>query len=106
MKALPFAVITAAMLVASTTAQADHAMELAKKSGCLGCHAIDRTIVGPAWKAVAKKYRADPKAEQVLMTSIYQGSQGKWGNKVHMKAQKNIPEADVRELVQFILQLK
>lgn len=106
MKAIPFVTIVAVALVASSAAQADHSMDLAKKSGCLGCHAIDRTIVGPSWKAVANKYRAEPKAEQILITSIYQGSQGKWGNKVHMKAQKNIAEADVRELVQYILQLK
>ena len=31
--------------------------ELAKKSACTACHAIDKKLVGPAYKEVAAKYK-------------------------------------------------
>lgn len=35
------------------------AMDIAKKNGCLACHALDKKLVGPAWKEVGKKYAGD-----------------------------------------------
>src|ERR1700687_1045508 len=37
--------------------------ELAKKSGCLACHAMDKRIVGPSYKEVGAKHRGDETAE-------------------------------------------
>jgi cytochrome c len=52
---------------------------LAKAKGCTACHAIDKKLVGPAYKDVAKKYKGDAKAKDTMVTSILKGSQGKYG---------------------------
>ena len=38
-------------------------LALARKSGCLSCHAVDKKIVGPAWRDVAKRYKDIPDAK-------------------------------------------
>lgn len=38
----------------------------AERAGCTKCHSVDPKKVGPAWKDVAAKYKADPKAEARL----------------------------------------
>jgi len=32
------------------------AFALAKQNACLGCHAVDKKIVGPSFQSVAQKY--------------------------------------------------
>ena len=55
---LTLGLTTAAGLALSTSALADEAaLDLAKKSGCLACHAVDKKVVGPAWQDVANKYK-------------------------------------------------
>lgn len=80
-------------------------MALAKKSNCLACHAIDKKLVGPAWKDVAAKYRGDAGAEAMLMDKIAKGSKGVWGP-MAMPAQPMVSEADRRILAKFVLSLK
>ena len=77
---------------------------LAKKNGCANCHAIDKEVVGPAWSAVAEKYEHDADATAELSTKIAKGSGGVWGD-TPMPAQKKVSEADIKELVAFILRL-
>jgi cytochrome c len=43
---------------------------LAKDKGCLGCHAIDKKKMGPAFKDVAAKYKGKADAESMLATKI------------------------------------
>lgn len=81
------------------------AMQLAKKSNCLACHAIDKKVVGPAWKDVAAKYRGDAGAEARLMNKIAKGGSGVWGI-MAMPASPQISEADRRVLARFVLSLK
>ena len=56
MKSVIFTLGAAALLV-SGSVMAD--LELAKKSGCLACHSIDKKIVGPSWADVGKKYKGE-----------------------------------------------
>ena len=53
MKAKWLIVPAALALLASSTAFAAGELELAKKSGCLACHSVEKKIVGPAWKDVS-----------------------------------------------------
>ncbi|MEW5755734.1 MAG: c-type cytochrome [Pseudomonadota bacterium] len=98
--------VPVALLIQTPHAMAEDGMALAKKSGCLACHALDKTIVGPAWNDVAEKYKNDPEAHTKLVQSVLTGSSGKWGSKVHMKAQNQVPQEDVSKLVDYILSLK
>ena len=82
-------------------AQANEA--LAKKHNCLACHTVDKKLVGPAYKEVAKKYKGQKDAAAVLEASVKKGSSGKWGP-VPMPSNATVPDADVKKLVAWILQ--
>ena len=58
-------VIAALMLGAAASAHAvdaAKAQEIANKNACMGCHQVDKKLVGPSYKEVAAKYKADHKA--------------------------------------------
>ena len=78
--------------------------DLAKKYGCVGCHDIDKKKVGPAWQAVADKYKGDAGAADKLNAKIAKGGGGVWGP-VPMPPQPKLSDADRKELVTFILGL-
>ena len=98
MKRLALVLAAAAAVPASLPAHAQE--ELAKKHACLACHAIDKKLVGPAYKDVAAKYRGDAGAEAKLVDKVKKGSQGTWGQ-VPMP-----PNSNVRALVKWILSQK
>jgi cytochrome c len=102
MKRLAFA-LAALALAASLPARANE--ELAKKHACFACHATDKKLVGPSYKDVAAKYRGDAGAEAKLADKVKKGSQGTWGQ-VPMPPNANVPDADVRTLVKWILSQK
>ncbi len=71
--------VAIAMLLGTwpTLASADLALATAK--GCTACHAVDKKLVGPAYKDVAKKYQAEAGGAATMSSSVLKGSQGKWG---------------------------
>ena len=79
--------------------------ELAKKHACFACHAVDKKMVGPAYKDVAAKYRADKEAPKKLAAKVKNGSQGVWGT-VPMPPNSSVPDADINTLVKWILSQK
>jgi cytochrome c len=79
--------------------------ELAKKNACTACHAVDKKLVGPAFKEVANKYRNDKKAEAMLVEKVKKGGVGVWGQ-VPMPPNTNVSDADVKALVKWVLSLK
>lgn len=95
--------MVAGLFVAGSAFAADMP-ELAKKSGCVACHAIDKKLVGPAWQDVANKYKGDAGAAATLSAKIASGGKGVWGA-VPMPPQAKVSEADRTELVSFILGL-
>lgn len=87
----------------SAAALADDAAALAKKSGCMNCHAIGATVVGPSFKDVAAKYKGDGEASAKLVTKLQNGGSGVWGT-MPMPAQKGkLSEADTKTLVDWVL---
>lgn len=81
------------------------AMQLAKKSNCFGCHALDKKKVGPAFKDVAAKYRGDAGAEAHLVNVIGKGGRGVWGV-MAMPPSPQVSEANRKILARFVLSLK
>ena len=79
--------------------------ELMSKSGCLGCHASDRKMVGPSYLEVAGKYRGVKGAEDKLVAHIIKGGAGVWGQ-IPMPPHKHLAEADVRAMVRYVLSLQ
>ena len=88
----------------SAHASADDASAaiLAKQNACLGCHAVDKKIVGPSFQAVANKYAKDPNANAFLKNKILKGGSGSWGV-VPMPANAKLSDADVSLLASWIL---
>jgi cytochrome c len=95
--------VAAAGLMIGSSALAIDMPPLAQKNGCTACHAIDHKVVGPAWMDVSKKYKGDKKAEAMLVAKVKKGGGGVWGP-MAMPPQA-APEADVKQLVKFILGL-
>jgi cytochrome c len=87
----------------SGTAQAAEAgAELAKENGCLSCHNVDRKVVGPAYKAVAKKYKGDSGAAARLAKNVRGGSKGVWGP-APMPRQTKVSDADLKTIIDWVL---
>ena len=78
------------------------AAALAKQNACLGCHAVDKKIVGPSLQAIAKKYASDPNASAFLKNKILKGGSGTWGV-VPMPANAKLSDAELSLLVGWIL---
>jgi cytochrome c len=78
--------------------------QLAAKYNCQACHAVDKKVVGPAYKEVAKKYAGDKSALAKLQQKVKNGGGGVWGS-VPMPP-NNVPDADLKTLVQWVLSLK
>ena len=98
------AVITCLLAVAGSTYAADP-VALAKKSGCLKCHEVDKKLVGPAYKEVAAKYKGDKNAEAMLIDKVKKGSSGVWGP-TPMPPNVLVSDADVKTLVEWVLSQK
>lgn len=75
---------------------------LAKKHGCLSCHAVDRKLVGPAFKEVAAKYKGQADAESRLLEKLRKGGSGVWGP-VPMPPNPDLSQNDARILVEWVL---
>jgi cytochrome c len=113
MKSIIVSMVATASLVAAVGAGAEEMPALAKKLNCTACHAIDKRVVGPAWRDVAKRYTGSgvtkytyngkeyPLIEGLVM-KVSHGGSGNWGT---MPMPANDPsgakQAEITELVKF-----
>jgi cytochrome c len=100
MKRALFALIAAAACV---PALADQALATAKN--CMACHAVDKKLVGPAYKDVAAKYAGQKDAVDKLTQKVIKGGSGVWGA-VPMPANPQVTEDEAKQLVQWVLSQK
>ncbi len=77
---------------------------LIEKSDCKSCHTLDMKSIGPAYTAVAEKYKDDKNAVAYLSGKIIQGGGGVWGEQA-MSAHPQLTREDVAEMVKYILSL-
>lgn len=111
--------IIASMTVAAGMAIAGNTMAtdmppLAKKNNCVACHSVDKKIVGPAWMDVSKKYKNAatytyrgkeyPLFEGLVM-KVSKGGSGNWSSVPMPGNAPAVKDADIRELVKFVLGL-
>ena len=96
------ALIVSLALIA-TPALADQA--LLKKNNCMACHAVDKKLVGPSYKAVADRYRGQSDAADKLAKKIRAGGSGVWGP-IPMPPHPQVSEADAKTMATFILNSK
>lgn len=95
--------ILTASTVLAMPAFADEA--LAKSKNCMACHAVDKKLVGPAYKEVAKKYAGDKTAADKLATKIQKGGSGVWGA-IPMPANPQVNDAEAKKLAAWVLAAK
>jgi cytochrome c len=99
------AILAALAALTSIPAVAADELALAQKSGCTACHAVDKKIVGPAYKDVAAKYKGDKGAAAKLEEKVKKGGSGVWGQ-VPMPPNTQVSDADIKKLVAWVLSLK
>ena len=107
MKALLVTIAAAgSMFVAAQANAVDAAaaQALAQKSGCLACHSIDKKVLGPSYKDVAKKYENTKANIDYLANKIKVGGSGVWGA-VPMSPHPALSDDDAKAMVQYILSL-
>ena len=134
MKSIIVSMIAAAGLVVAGSALAVDMPPLAKKHNCVACHAIEKKVVGPSWRDIAKAYNSvgstgsavDPVAykatakvsdilaknnaktnEDWLVQKVSKGGAGNWGT-MPMPANdaSGAKQADFKEIVKFIVGLE
>lgn len=95
--------VLATLTAVSAPVLADEA--LARSKNCMACHAVDKKLVGPSYKDIAKKYAGDAKAADALATKIIKGGSGVWGA-IPMPANPQLSEADAKKLVAWVMAQK
>ncbi len=108
MNAMSLSLLTVACLLGTGVAQADEA--LAKSKNCLACHTVDKKIVGPAYKDIAKRYAGQKDAEAKLAEKIIKGGKGAWakelGAEIPMPPNTTVKPDEAAKLAKWVLSLK
>lgn len=85
-------------------------LDLAKRSGCLACHSIEKKVVGPAWNDVSKRYADDATAKSKLLEKVKKGGKGNWlevtGGATMPPYSPRVSDEDIETLVDFVLGLQ
>ncbi|WP_232064713.1 carbohydrate-binding protein [Rhodocytophaga rosea] len=79
--------------------------QLIARSDCKACHTIDKVSVGPAYVAVAQRYKNQPGSVDKLAKKIIAGGAGSWGTQYVMSAHPQISAQDASEMVKYIFSL-
>jgi len=98
--------VTSTFLAADGKAAAvDPGLSLMRQSDCLNCHAMETPLVGPAFLAIADKYRKQPDAPELLNQKVRLGGSGVWGQ-IPMLAHPQHTEDEVAIMLRWLLALE
>lgn len=104
MKAIVTGFAVAGLLFAGSAMAADMPKE--GKAKCGACHAVEKKVVGPAFKDVAAKYAGKAEAEKTLIANITKGGAFGWKNgNMPPKGAGAKPE-EIELMAKYILTLK
>ena len=92
---------------AAVAADASAAEALAKKEGCLKCHAVDKKKEAKSLKEISKKYAGKADAEAKILHHITAGEKVKMedGTEEDHKVIKTKDKAEINNLIGWILSL-
>ena len=85
--------------------QSNDGERLIAKSDCVGCHKLDKKLIGPSYVEIAKKYPNNDKNVTYLVGKIIKGGSGVWGT-MPMSAHSSLKKEDAKSMAQYILGLK
>jgi cytochrome c551/c552 len=80
----------------------DPVQKLLNANACVGCHAVDKRVVGPSFREISAKYAGDAGAAARLAAKIRTGGAGAWGQ-VPMPPNPGIADADLQAMVGWVL---
>ncbi|WGS50106.1 c-type cytochrome [Paraburkholderia sp. D15] len=86
----------------ATATDAGRGQAIANANACMGCHAVDRKLVGPSFQQIAAKYKGDAQAPAKLASKVKNGGSGVWGM-IPMPAHQSMSDADIRTVVDWVL---
>ena len=100
--------IAGALVLAATSANAAlddaKAGNLMKKAGCFACHAVDKKILGPAYKEVALKHKGESGAAGKLVKVVRSGSKGTYGSfAMPPNPASKISDEELHSVVEWVL---
>jgi cytochrome c len=78
------------------------AENLAKTHLCLSCHGIDKKIIGPSFREIAKKYPNNTNTLTYLNKRVRNGGAGVWGV-VAMPANQSISSDELNLVLEWVL---
>jgi cytochrome c len=99
-----FLTIAFSLAGALTSSAALANLDLAKSKNCMACHAVDKKLLGPAYKDVAAKYAGQKDALTKLTTKVMKGGGGVWGG--FMPANPQVTPEEAKILVTWVLSQK
>ena len=80
------------------------AQEVMNKSGCAACHHVDKKLIGPAFKEVAKKHKGQKRAVEALVKKIRSGGGGAYGQMpMPPNSPSQISDADLKTIIEWVL---
>ncbi len=96
--------LLAVALSGASVARADvgDGLKVARSNACMGCHAVDRKLVGPSFKEIAVRYKGDAQAVPKLVKKVKDGGSGVWGA-IPMPAHPRMSDADAKAVVEWVL---
>jgi cytochrome c len=97
-----FAADTPAAGSAVSAVSVGDAVAIARANACMGCHAVDRKLVGPSFQQIAAKYKGDRQAPARLDAKVRDGGSGVWGV-IPMPSHPSMNGADIQRVVAWIL---
>jgi cytochrome c len=79
-------------------------LKLIAKSDCKTCHNKNLQTIGPAYVAIAKKYKTTPENVSLLSKKVKLGGSGIWGEQA-MTPHADLADEIITEMVTYILSL-
>src|ERR1700675_4349176 len=108
MKIIAMLCLSALSLIVTSRANATisdaDAAQLMAKYNCQACHQVDKQLVGPAFRDIAKKYKGDAGATSKLQAKVKNGSSGAWG--AIAMPPNNVPAADLQAFVEWMMSME
>ena len=72
-------------------------LDLIQEKQCMQCHQVNKEAIGPSFKRIAFRWKGNPAAQQVLTSTIQQGTREGGGQ--HWTALTQMPDSSERPLV-------
>ena len=96
-KLMMISVAVAGLVLAGSASAADSGADLAKSKKCMTCHDMEKKKMGPSFKAIAEKHKADMDAAGKLVTALKEG-------KGHQKVAAS--DDELKAMVEYVLAAK